>query len=422
MTNNGKMDKILSFSMKIQENVYLKAISHGLAALMPLIIVGALSAVVDSLGIKAYQDFLVETGIKGYLKFPNMVTNGMLSVYVAFSVAYNLARNYKLDGFMSGFVSLMAYFLIQPFSITEDGIDNISIHLLGAEGIFTAIIVAIVVVEISRFLIKNELYVRMPAGVPEMVERSFKTLTSTAVVIVIFLAIKIIFDSTSIGTFSNLISLIIETPLKALGNSWIALLLIMAVVNLLWFFGIHGHLVALSVMLPVYLQMDIENLAAYQSGQELPHIIGNSFIYIYGSGACVLIGLVFWLWKAKTKHFRSMAKLSVIPAFFGIGEPLAFGVPYVLNFTLFIPVVFSGVINIALAYFATAIGLLPRLNGVNISGVPVGVSGFLTGGWSVALFQIFLCAVNIVIWAPFVRKLDQVEVEREQEELSVSNE
>ena len=100
---------------------------------------------------------------------------------------------------------------------------------------------------------------------------------------------------------------------------------------------------------------------------------------------------------------------------FGIGEPLAFGVPYVFNFILFVPVVFSGVVNAILAYFATVAGILPHLNGVSINGLPVVVNGFLTGGIRVALFQIFLCFVNVLMWSVFVKKLDQIEQKKELE-------
>lgn len=413
---NKLLDRFLEFAVKIQNNFYLKAISDGFAALLPLIMVGAIFAVIDSIGIPVYQDFLVSTGIKEFLKFPNMVTNGMLSIYVSFSVAYNLARNYELDEFMSGFVAIMAFMLIQPFGTAADGSFTISVNVLGAEGIFTAVIAAIMVVECTRLLIKHNIYIKMPKGVPEMVERSFKALTTVVLVMALFLTIKIVFAFTSIGTFPNLISMVVQAPLRALGSNWISFVIIIGVVNLLWFFGIHGHLVALSVMLPVYMQMDVENINAYQAGaSQLPNILGNSFIYIYSSGFCVLAGFVYWLWRAKTKRFQSIAKLSCIPAIFGIGEPLAFGVPYVFNFTLFIPVVFSGMINAVLAYFATAIGILPRLNGANISGLPVLVSGFITGGVRVALFQAALCVLNIVIWAVFVKKLDQMEFEKEAE-------
>lgn len=411
--SNKLFDKLLSLAMKIQNNKYIQAISSGFAALMPLIIVGAIFAVVDSIGIPAYQEFLVDTGIKSFLRFPNMVTNGMLSIYVSFSIAYNLATLHKLDSFMTGLVSVMAFMLLQPFSLNQEGIDVIRIGLLGAEGVFTAIIVAILVFECTRLLIKHNIYIRMPAGVPEMVERSFKALTSVVLVMLVFLIIKIGFSYTSYGTFPDLIAAIIQAPLKSLGSNLFSFVIIMIIVNLLWFFGIHGHLVALSIMTPVYVQMDLENLAAFQNNTAMEHILGNSFIYIYCSGFCVLAGLVFWLWRAKTKRFQSIAKLSLIPSIFGIGEPLCFGVPYVFNFTLFIPVVFNGAINAVLAYIATSMDLLPRLNGLNISGVPVGVGGFLAGGIAVGIFQLVLCAVSILVYAPFVKKLDQIEYEKE---------
>lgn len=414
-TNNKLIDKLLGISVVIQNNAYIRSISSGFAALMPIIIVGALLAVVESISIPAYQDFLVSTGIKEFLRFPNMVTNGMLSIYVAYSIASNLAIEYKLDSFMSGLVSIMAFMLLQPFSVDASGADVIRVSLLGAEGVFTAIIVAIITVKSSQFLIKRNIYIKMPDGVPEMVERSFKALTSVVLVMILFLTVKVAFSYTQFETFPNLIAMVIQAPLKSLGGNLFSFVLIMIIVNLLWFFGIHGHLVALSVMTPIYIQMDLENLNNFQANLPMENILGNAFIYIYCSGFCVLAGLVFWLWRAKTKRYKSIAKLSLVPAIFGIGEPLCFGVPYVFNFTLFIPVIFNGAINALLAYAATAMNLLPRLNGLNISGVPVGIGGFLTGGLSVGLFQVFLCFVSILIYAPFVKKLDQIEYVKEQE-------
>lgn len=247
-----------------------------------------------------------------------------------------------------------------------------------------------------------------------MVERSFKALTTVAFVAILFLIIKIGFAMTAFETFPNLIAIVIQTPLKALGSNFISFLILMTIVNVLWFFGIHGHLVALSVMLPVYIQMDLQNLAASEAGKAMPNILGQSFVYVYAPGMCVLAGFIFWLWKSKVKRYNAVAKLSLIPAIFGIGEPLAFGVPYVYNFVLFIPVVFNGIVNYILAYAGTMLGLLPRLNGVSINGMPVVVSGFLTGGFSVALFQLLMILLSIIIWKPFVLRLCKMEEEKEK--------
>lgn len=409
-------DRVLKIAAKIQENSYIKAVSMGLASLMPIIIIGSLLTIVTTIAAKisapGYQQFLTNSGIKPLLKYPNLVTLGLLSIYAAFAIAYNLAQSKEQDGYMAGLLSIMAYMVVQPFG-TLKGEDILPVHLLGAEGIFTAIIVALIVPGIMKFFKDHNLYVKMPVGVPEMITRSFAALTTGGAVLLLFFAVKIIFAQTSVATLPALITLLIQTPLKSLGSSWIALVVIMFIVNFLWFFGVHGHLVALSVMMPVYLQMDVENLNAYQAGTALPNIIGYSYIYVYASGACVLFGLVFWLLKARSERYRTLGKLAVVPMLFGIGEPLAFGVPYVLNFTLFIPVVFTASINVILAYVATAINLLPRFNGVNISGMPVVLNGLLVGGWRVVVFQVLLCLLNIAIWEPFVKRLDKTEYAQE---------
>lgn len=411
--NTKLIDRVLKYSAKIQQNSYIKGISNGLAALMPLIIAGAMFTIIDAMGIPVYQSFLVNIGIKPFLRYPNLVTNGLLSVYASFSISYVLAKEHKIDGFSTGIISIMAFVLLFPLDTNADGVDMIPLHYLGAEGMFTAIIVAILVERIIFFLNKHQFIIKMPESVPDLIGKSFAALVPSFVVIFVFLAIKIAFGATQMETFPNFVTLIIQTPIKSLGESWIALVFIMLLVNLLWFFGIHGHLVALSVMAPVYMQMDLENLNAFQAKEVLPNIIGNTFIYVYASGATVLFGLVFWMLRAHAKRYKTLGKLALVPMLLGIGEPLAFGVPYVMNFVLFIPVVFCSSINSLLAYFATVLNILPRLNGINTP-LPVGGNGFLAGGWRVMVFQILLCALNVLIWMPFVKKLDHMELEEEE--------
>ncbi|MDK7302800.1 MULTISPECIES: PTS sugar transporter subunit IIC [Aerococcus] len=403
--------KFEQFAGKMQQNKYLRAISSGFASLMPIIIIGALSVIIDQLAISQYQDFLINTGLKEYLQIPNLMTNGMLALYAAFSIAYHLALIYDLDGFMAGLQGILAFLLVQPtIIVSEDEGRAFLTSQFGAEGIITALILSILTVEIIRLCELKGFYLRMPDSVPEMVERSFRSLTTVALVIISIIVIRIVLQSTDYETFPNLIAEIISAPLRALGSSWIALVIIMAIVNLLWFFGIHGHLVALSVLTPIYIQMDLQNLEAYQAGETLPNIIGNSFIFTYASGACVLFGLVFGLMRLKSERYNTVGKLATVPMLFGIGEPLAYGVPYVMNFRLFIPVVFSASINSVLAYFATLLGFLPKLNGIQIQGgMPVVFTGFIAGGWKVATFQVFLCALNIIIWWPFVKGMDKDE-------------
>lgn len=40
---------------------------------------------------------------------------------VAFSVAYTLAKNFDVDGFMSGLISMISFFILTPYDLGEIG-------------------------------------------------------------------------------------------------------------------------------------------------------------------------------------------------------------------------------------------------------------------------------------------------------------
>ena len=49
-------------------------------------------------------------------------------------------------------------------------------------------------------------------------------------------------------------------------------------------------------------------------------------------------------------------------------------------------------------------------------GTPIGVSGFLQGGFSVVALQMILVVVSFIIYLPFARSLDKEAYEQEQKE------
>ena len=57
---------------------------------------------------------------------------------------------------------------------------------LGGKGLFTALLVGILTVEIARFLRKSKFTIRMPEGVPPAVANAFDNMTPLLVNVVIF--------------------------------------------------------------------------------------------------------------------------------------------------------------------------------------------------------------------------------------------
>src|SRR5699024_4147726 len=100
-------------------------------------------------------------------------TFAILGLLIALSIAYQLAKSYDVDGLPAGFIALASYIAFAPETPDDWGLD---FAWLGAQGIFIAIILGIVVAELFRILIQSRLTIKMPDGVPAGVEKSFKAL------------------------------------------------------------------------------------------------------------------------------------------------------------------------------------------------------------------------------------------------------
>lgn len=68
----------------------------------------------------------------------------------------------------------------------------------------------------------------------------------------------------------------------------------------------------------------------------------------------------------KSERIKQLGKLSIVPGFFGINEPIIFGLPVVLNPVIAIPFILVPMMNLILSYFATLWGIIPRTTGVNL--------------------------------------------------------
>lgn len=179
--------------------------------------------------------------------------------------------------------------------------------------------------------------------------------------------------------------------------------------SLFWFIGIHGGNVVNSVMQPVWLANLDANKEAYQAGLELPHIFTSSFmdnfVYIGGGGATLGLVLVLGYLARKKKtsqQTKVLAPITVVPGLFNINEPTMFGLPIVLNVLLVVPFVLAPIVNVIVAYFAMASGLVPFTRTVATWTMPIIISGFLTTSSLMgAVLQIVIVILDILLYLPF---------------------
>lgn len=414
---------LIPFANKLSQNKVLKAIGGGFSALLPIIMVGAIASLLSGLNIEAYQNFIVSIGLKPIVAYISAYTTNMMAVYAVFSIGHSMAKQLecKDQAILVGIISLMVFLLTIPLGVSKDEVTiaaAISTTYFGAPGLFTAMIIGCIVPFIYNIFVKNHIVIKMPDGVPPQISNGFSAIIPAVCITAVFAAIRQLCALTSFGTLSGLIYGLLKTPLSSLTNSPVTFVILLLFCNILWFFGIHGGMVTMSFLSMLYMAPALENLEAMAAGQPLPNMLTNTWWFTFaqlgGSGG--IIGLaVCMFFFAKSERYKTLGKIAILPALCSISEPLVFGVPLVLNVVMLIPMILSPLCCFLSSYLMTSIGVLPYLNGIQLStGTPVVLAGFLAGGWRAAIWQVVLVALQFAIYFPFFRMVDKQALEEEK--------
>lgn len=406
-------EKMGPIAYKLDSNRYLSAIKTGFFGAMPILIIGSVFLLFANLPIPGYADFMAS--IMGenwttYFMVPYDMTMNIMTIFVVFGIAKDLAHHYKVDDLAAVVIAVVAFFILTPTIADTGGANGIPTSNLGASGLFVGMITAILAVEISRWVEQRGWTIKMPDSVPSNVSRSFTALIPAFFVIVIFDLIRIGFSFTAYDTAQTFIFKILQTPLTALGSSLPATIIVLLFEGLLWSFGIHGSNIVGAVMQPIWLSLTADNAAAFSAHEALPHIVNYQFYsnFIKLGGAGGTLGLaILCVFVAKSAQFKTLGKLAIAPGIFNINEPLIFGIPIVLNPVMIIPFIITPVVLTIVAYFAMATGLVDFTNGTNLPWTtPPIVSGFLLNGWRGALLQVIQIGLSMIIYFPFFKLED----------------
>lgn len=415
--NSKFMQKFIEIAGRIGSQRHLVAIRDGFVAIIPLIIVGSLAVLINNFPpIGKFDIVSWLNGIFGegnWQEVGGTIWNGtfaVLGMLVAFSIAYNLAKSYEVDGLSAGLISGAAFIMLVP--VTEDW--GLNFAWLGAQGLFVAIILSIVITELFRVLMNNKrLIIKMPEGVPEGVAKSFSALIPAIIILVLvglFQAFMNVFAEISIF---EVIFNVIQEPLQGLGNTLPAAIIVAFLNHLLWFFGLHGTNILGGVIEPIYLPLIEKNADLFASGMsafDVPYVVTkpffDAFVYMGGSGTTIaLLIAVFIVVRMEKKHpYREVAKLSAPAGLFNINEPVIFGLPIVLNPIFLVPFIFAPVVLTIISYVAIASGFVPKTVAILPWTTPPILSGYLvTGGsWRGILLQVINLSVAVLMYMPFV--------------------
>lgn len=388
---------------------HIMAVRDGFIGAMPFMIVGSF------LLIFAFPPFAPDTTFyigklwlsvsKTYFEeitTPYYMTMGIMASYISAGIAYNLAKTYKLDEFPCAMLSLMTFLLIaSPF---KAGV--LPAGYLGGSGIFTAIIVGIYCPELVRWLKKYNIGIKLPEQVPDKIRQSFNLLIPAIIVICTLYPLNVYFQH-HFGMLLPEIIMKIFSPLVSAADSLPAVLLAVLLCQVLWFSGINGGAIVGGILQPFYLINLGLNQTALASGQPVTHIFAEAFwaffINLGGSGATLALAMLYI--RSKSIHLRAIGKLSIVPSFFNINEPVIFGSPIVMNPILFIPFILAPVVNAVLAWFSASLGFIGKVISLVPWTTPAPFGAAWGAGWVMnnTILVIALIIIDICIYLPFFK-------------------
>ena len=424
------LDKLESIFMplaeKIGKNKYLISIRDGFLLTTPLLIIGSFFLLIANFPINNWTEFWARffgENWTAYMAKPTSATFDIMAILAVVGIAYSFSRELNVDKLSGAAVAVVSWFILMPYKVTDGSVtlNGIPLDWVGSKGIFIGIITAFVSVHIYAWVIKKGWIIKMPKGVPPAVTQSFAALVPSAVVLGVFFLANSLIAITPYDNAFNFIFKFLQQPLLVLGNTLGAVLVAMGFQHFFWFFGINGGSIVGSIMQPILTPLSMENLSAFQAGTALPNVINQQFYDLFttfGGAGSILSMLIAMIIVCRSQRIKNLSKISIVPALFGINEPVIFGLPVVLNPTILIPFLLTPLINILISYFSMVSGLVPFTSGVSMPWTtPVIISGFLTTGWRGALLQLILVILGVFIYMPFVKMMDK---QYKKEELQAS--
>lgn len=421
------MEKVLAWIEKylmpvitrLAEHKHLRAVRDGMVAILPLIIVGSFFLLLGQLPVKiisenflnhhSFLKFIIDWYNKNISLFliPFRLTIKLMALFAAYTIAYNLARNYKLDGVSCGVLSMTCFVLTQKPAYI-DNFKNwfLSMEFLGGPGLFTAILAAFFTVAVIGYCKSKNIGIKMPEEVPPAVSAAFNSLIP-AVIIISYVWLVVHICNIDVA---KMIFYVFTPLIKYVDTLW-AVLLITLLMHLVWLGGIHGASVAIAVFYSIWLQQVTDNAGALAMGQSLPYITSISFyqwfVWIGGSGAT--LGLAFLMLKSKVGFIKQIGKLSIIPGICNINEPIIFGLPITMNPVLALPFLLAPVVNVLISYGAIALNLVNRPSSLVPWTLPAPIGGFLATAfdWRSLVLITINIFVSLLIYLPFFREYEK---------------
>ena len=244
-----KLEKVLGpLASKLSSNKVLAAIRDGFLVGTPLIIAASIFLVIGNFPIEGYEKFVAQflgEGWDGYLNAVIRSTFGVIALLGVIGIGYYYAKAKGVEGISGAAVSLVAFLIISPQShdlfVNAEGnaFRGFALKNLGTEGLFLAMITALLAVTVFAAVKNKGWTIKLPEGVPPAVMNSFAALIPSMFVMLLFFVLRLFFYFFTKDQYAHdFIYKVLQGPLEGLGKNFFFEPIYQFLSTLFWFFGI----------------------------------------------------------------------------------------------------------------------------------------------------------------------------------------
>lgn len=420
---NFIQNKVLPVTYKLGKQRHLRAIRNTFITMLPVTFFGGIIAVINAAPVTdtttnklllAWASFASNNST--ILTWLNLVTMGFMGLYVCIGITYYLAKSYDMEVFIPILISISGYMML-AVDPQELGYNTAITELtyLDGKGIICAFIISLLGFEFYHLMKKHNLgKIKMPKGVPPALSDSFGSLVPALIVLAVYGIIFTICYKCG-TTFVVAIQNIMSPMLSSADSVWFAIL-VAFLLSFGWFFGIHDTCFSGFISPIEYGNLSL-NAAALAAGTALPCVFTVSFWCYFGIigglGNCLALSILCM--TSKSKQIKVVGRLGIVPAFFGISEPVTFGLPIMLNPIMFVPCILTSIVNVIITFVLMATNIVGRTHAMLSYNMPsIFGSFFSTSDFKAVILIIVLLILDMLIYFPFLKAYER-QLEKEGE-------
>ena len=402
----------------------VRAIRSGLVNIIPVLIIGAFSLILQTLPLPGWSD-LIQRAAGGFfyqlLQLVYGATFGVLSLHMTLSISRSFMK-LKDDSQIAGAMicAALCFFILAGADLPGFGTDS-----MGPKSMFLAILTGLgasaLYLLFSRFFRRRRRDL-FSAGANREFNRMLATIFPLALTGIVFAILnELVVRLSGMDSFRSLLAAAFDALFSHGEVGFFKGFCFVLLSSLLWFFGIHGSDTLEGAMQTYFAPGLAANQAAVAAG-ELPSRIltkefFDCFVLMGGCGATICLLLAILLFS-RNRARRGLGFTAAFPMIFNINELMVFGLPIIFNPIMLVPFLAVPLVCYSVAYLALTLGLVPLITSEVAWTTPILLGGLrATGSLAGSALQLVNVILGVLIYLPFVRLLDRQTEENARRDL-----